>query len=131
MLALYMDHHVELAITRGLRRRGIDVLTAEQDGTKEYEDSALLDRATAMERILFTRDVDLLGEGSYRQANEIFFFGIVYAQQHDVSIGTCINDLETICRATVPTDVINQVFNSRFNSPRSIFLVRNNVTNPS
>lgn len=38
-LPLYMDHHVARAITDGLRARGLDVLTAEEDGTKEYEDS--------------------------------------------------------------------------------------------
>ena len=32
-LALYMDVHVPAAITRGLRRRSVEVLTAQEDGT--------------------------------------------------------------------------------------------------
>jgi hypothetical protein len=32
MLRLYMDVHVKAAITAGLRRRGIDVVTAQEDG---------------------------------------------------------------------------------------------------
>ena len=42
-----MDHHVQGAITRGLRARGIDVLTAEEDGTKRWPDDRLLDELAA------------------------------------------------------------------------------------
>jgi hypothetical protein len=31
MLRLYMDVHVKAAITAGIRRRGIDVVTAQED----------------------------------------------------------------------------------------------------
>ena len=44
-LSLYMDVHVPAAITDGLRRRGVDVLTSQEDGTREADDSELL-RAT-------------------------------------------------------------------------------------
>ena len=46
-LGFYMDHHVPSAITNGLRLRGVDVLTAHEDGTQRLEDPALLDRAGA------------------------------------------------------------------------------------
>ena len=46
-LALYMDVHVPSAVTEGLRRRGVDVLTSQEDGTREAKDEALLLRATA------------------------------------------------------------------------------------
>ena len=65
-LALYMDVHVPAAITRGLRRRGVDVLTAQEDGTTRLEDPDLLDRAGAVGRILFTRDEDLLAVAAER-----------------------------------------------------------------
>ncbi|MBI4454815.1 MAG: DUF5615 family PIN-like protein [Acidobacteria bacterium] len=42
---LYMDVHVRWAITDGLRRRGIDVLTVQEDGAQQLDDPALLDRA--------------------------------------------------------------------------------------
>ena len=41
-LALYMDVHVPAAITRALRRRGVDVLTAQEDGNARLPDPALL-----------------------------------------------------------------------------------------
>ena len=44
MLQLYMDVHVNAAITAGVQRRGIDVITAQEDGSRRFEDSLLLDR---------------------------------------------------------------------------------------
>ena len=45
-LAFYMDVHVRYAVTRELRLRGIDALTAREDGSEQLNDSELLDRAT-------------------------------------------------------------------------------------
>ena len=52
-----MDVHVPGQVTRGLRLRGVDVLTAQEDGTTTFPDPDLLDRATALGRVLFTQDI--------------------------------------------------------------------------
>ncbi|HEY4564743.1 MAG TPA: DUF5615 family PIN-like protein, partial [Thermoanaerobaculia bacterium] len=44
-LALYMDENVPRAITGGLRLRGIDVLTVQEDGLSGLADPEVLDRA--------------------------------------------------------------------------------------
>jgi hypothetical protein len=54
-----MDVHVPRAITDALKLRDIDVLTADEDGSRRLTDPELLDRATALARVLFTRDADL------------------------------------------------------------------------
>jgi predicted nuclease of predicted toxin-antitoxin system len=59
-LPLYLDHNVHGAITAGLRRRGIDCLTAQEDGMAQAGDPAILDRASRLQRVLFTHDDDLL-----------------------------------------------------------------------
>lgn len=59
-IRLYMDVHVPYAISFGLRLRKVDVVTSQEDGTTELEDSKLLDRATALGRGLFTQDTDFL-----------------------------------------------------------------------
>ena len=56
-VALYMDVHVPLAITEQLRRRGIDVLTAIEDGSATLDDDVLLERALELGRVLFTQDI--------------------------------------------------------------------------
>lgn len=109
MLALYMDHHVPRAINEGLRLRGIDVITAYEDGASDMDDSALLDRAGELGRALFTQDDDLLAEAVRRQREGIAFSGVVYGHQLRISIGTCINDLEIISKAGEPEDLTNRI----------------------
>ena len=87
MVAFYMDVHVKEAITRGLRRRGVDVLTAQEDGSARLDDSALLDRAAALNRLIFTQDGDFLIEANRRQTNGEYFVGVLYQHQQTTIIG--------------------------------------------
>jgi len=108
-LKLYMDHHVPRAITIGLRQRGVDVLTAFEDGTHELDDPDLLDRATAVGRVLFSRDDDLLAEATRRLRAGAPFGGVIYAHQQTVLIGQAIRDLALIATAGTLADVESQV----------------------
>lgn len=92
-----------------MKLRGLDVLTALQDGTTRLDDAALLDRATQLERVLFSRDDDLLAEAVLRQRKGIRFHGVVYAHQLRASIGTCIDNLETIAMASNTDEVVSQI----------------------
>ena len=60
MLRFYMDHHVHGGITAGLRTRGVDCLTLQEDGAGRFDDEAALSRATELERVLVTQDEDFL-----------------------------------------------------------------------
>ncbi len=104
-----MDHHVPRAITNGLRLRGVDVLTAYEDGTSELHDPELVDRATELERVLFTQDDDLLTEATQRQRQGQPFSGVIYAHQLRVSIGDCVRDLEVVVQAGDPEDMAGQI----------------------
>lgn len=108
-IALYMDQHVPRAITDGLRLRDVDVLTAYEDGTSEWDDPALLDRALTLVRALFTRDKDRLAEAKQRQQAQVTFYGLIYAHQLRASIGQCVRDLEVICKVREPHDLRDQV----------------------
>lgn len=104
---LYMDVHVRRAVTEGLRRRGVDVLTAQEDGAGEIGDAQLLDRATALGRVLFTQDDDLLREAKRRQQSGQTFSGVIYAHQLNVTVGQCVADLELIAQASEPHEWLN------------------------
>jgi hypothetical protein len=108
-IKFYMNQNVPKAITVGLRLRGVDVLTAQEDNASELEDPALLDRASELERVLFSQDDDLLAEAIKRQREGDFFHGVIYGHQLRVSIGICIRDLEIIAKAGEPEDLINRV----------------------
>lgn len=76
---LYMDVHVPFAMSTGLRLRGIDILTAPEDGAAKLKDAELLDRAAALGRVVFTRDKDFLREATSRQQAGLAFSGVIHA----------------------------------------------------
>ena len=78
----------------------VDVLTAREDGAAEFEDDLLLDRATELNRVLFSQDDDLLREANKRQQTGENFAGVIYAHQLNITVGQCIDDLELIATAT-------------------------------
>jgi hypothetical protein len=59
--------------------------------------------------LLFSQDEDLLAEAAERQASGVPFAGLGFARQMDVSIGTCVRDLELICHVLSPDEVVNRV----------------------
>ena len=97
------------AITFGLRLRGVDILTSQEDVTREMDDDVLLDRATALGRVLFSQDKDLLREAQKRQQSGESFGGVIYAPQLGVSIGQCTDDLELIAQCSEPDEWLNRV----------------------
>lgn len=82
-----MDHHVDAAITSGLQQRGVDVLTAYEDGAAEVEDEVLLARATQLGRVLFSQDADLLIVTDHWLTIGREFAGLVYAHQLGITMG--------------------------------------------
>lgn len=104
-VGLYMDENVHRAITSGLRLRGVDVTTAQEDGFGRTPDPEVLDRATELGRPLFSQDDDLVAEAHRRQAGGIPFSGVIYAHQIHVSIGDCVRDLELIALTAEATEL--------------------------
>lgn len=68
MWTFYADEHVQSGIVEGLRRRGIDVLTVQEDFREGAPDPEVVDRATELGRVVLTADADYLVEGVRRQA---------------------------------------------------------------
>jgi hypothetical protein len=108
-LSLYMDQHIPRAVTAGLRQRGLDVLTAYDDNTDQLPDDLLLERATALGRILFSQDQDLLIEARQRQHAGRAFGGIIYAHQLRISVGQCIDDLGLIAQTCSADELASRV----------------------
>ena len=109
MLAFYMDHHVHQSITDGLRRRGIEVITAFEDGHEREVDEALLERATALGRILVSQDDDILKIASHWQRSSREFAGVAYAIQQHIDIGGTIEYLELIAHLKTAEEMRNTV----------------------
>ena len=105
---LYTDVHIPMSITRALRRRGFDVLTAQDDLTTRLPDSDLLDRSMILGRILFTQDEDFLTEVAQRQRGGREHATVVYGHQFE-PIGRCIADLVIILEASTLEDSRNSL----------------------
>jgi predicted nuclease of predicted toxin-antitoxin system len=104
-----MDENVHGAITRGLRRREVDVLKVQEDDRSGITDPEVLARAAELRRLLFSQDDDLLAEAKTLQSQGISFPGVVFARQSRVGIGTCIRDLELIAKLGQIDEFKNQV----------------------
>lgn len=108
-VSLYMDEHIPKPITEELRRRGVDVLTVQEDNRQGTPDSDILNRAIELQRVIFSQDQDFLVEANLCQTERRSFTGVIYARQTRVSIGDCIRDLEIIAKASEPEDLANRV----------------------
>ena len=104
-----MDHHVRGAVTAGLRRRGIDVLTAFDDGRAQVSDEELITRATELGRVLFTQDDDFLAIADDWQRVGRHFAGVVYAHQLRATVGQIVADLHLILEASTAEELRNSV----------------------
>jgi hypothetical protein len=65
---LFFDHNLNQAPVHGLRLRGLDVVTAFEDGTHQLSDPDLLDRASPLGRLLVSSDTDQAIEARRRPA---------------------------------------------------------------
>jgi uncharacterized protein with PIN domain len=103
-IKFYTDEHVSGAVVRGLRQRGVDVLTLVEAGMLGASDEEHIVRARNESRIIFTQDEDFLR----MHAAAVTHAGIVYAPQQ-TSIGEIIRGLMLIYQVLDAEDMQGQV----------------------
>jgi predicted nuclease of predicted toxin-antitoxin system len=108
-VAFYMDVHIPEAISKGLRARGIKVVTTQEDQNHEMPDSDLLDRAFELGCILYTQDQDFFVIASERLRNQQTFTGIVYSKQQTLAYGQIIEELELIAQCCTFEELQNRL----------------------
>lgn len=106
---LYLDVHVPQAIAEQLRRRGVDVVHAAEEGTNRLEDDERLELAGQQRRVMVTQDIRfrVMAEDWQRQGR--WFAGLFYGHQLATSIGRWVADLELISMASEPSEWENSV----------------------
>jgi hypothetical protein len=107
-VALYLDIHVPQAITDQLRCRGVDVITAIEDGPDAVGDALLLDRVRDLGRVLFSQDIRFKALAEEWQRQGRTFSGFLFGHQLH-GIGPYVQDLELIAKASDPPDWVNVV----------------------
>lgn len=101
----YMDEHVHPGIVKALKKRGIDVLTAQQAGMLDVDDDEHLQLAASQGRVIFTQDDDFLDE---QWTGKINHNGIAYTHQ-STPMGQIIEGLILIYEAITEEEMKNHV----------------------
>lgn len=100
----YTDEHIPKAVIRGLRQRGIDVVTTPDAGNMGMDDQAHLGFASAEGRVLVTQDDDFLKLAASGESHA----GIVFAPQQ-ISIGDFIQGLMLIAQVMEAEEMIDSI----------------------
>ncbi len=103
-IKFYTDEHVAKAVIRGLRQRGVDVLTVPEADLLGASDEAHVQRARTEGRVIFTQDDDFLR----LHAIGIEHAGIVYAPQ-TMSVGEIIRGLILVFQVLDAEEMHGQV----------------------
>lgn len=99
-----MDEHIPKAVTEGLRRRGVDVVTVQELGLQAADDKRHLERAAEEGRVVFTQDADFLR----LHAVGVVHRGVVYASQQ-TPVPHMLRSLMLIHDVLTPDDMIRHV----------------------
>ncbi len=95
----YSDENVPLAVSRAIKKRGIDILTAKDTGMLHQEDKAQLSFAISEKRAVITHDSDFLN----LIAKETHYGLLFFTKQ--VEIGQAIEEIERIYLAYTAEDL--------------------------
>lgn len=100
-----MDVHVHSAITAGLRRRGVEVLTCQQAGLDRADDESILAYALANNWVVFSQDDDFL---KICATPDLKHNGLVYSHKRN-PISRILSGLVLICEVLEPEEMANHI----------------------
>ncbi len=101
MIRFHLDQHVDFAVARGLRVRGIDVTTTAEAGLQDASDDEHIAYALSHNRVIFTRAQDFLR----KHAAGVEHAGMVYSKQGVHSIGKIVQFLELMNQCLTSNDM--------------------------
>jgi len=108
-LRFFFDECADEDVGRGLRRRGVDVVTASELGRKALSDDDRLELVERAGRVIYTTDRHTLVLVSRWLENRIEFPGVDYHAQGTLSRGQAIRALLLLNEVYDPPDMVNRV----------------------
>ena len=104
-IRFYLDENIDNAIAKGLRLRGIDVLTTPEAEHMSWDDEDHLAFALAENRVFVTQDTDFLVLAS----QEIAHAGIAYYHPQSRTIKEILFEPRLLYEALTGEEMRNQV----------------------
>ncbi len=108
MLTGLADAHVKSGIVDGLRRQGMDIVTAQELGQSLANDEYLLVLATQASRLMLTNDADFLRLHAQWMLSGRHHCGIVYWAQN-MGIGVALRRIMQYVLSTAPQEAADKV----------------------
>lgn len=105
MITFHLDQHIDYAIARGLRLRGIDVTTTAEARLQDASDEQHVAYALESKRVIFTQDADFIRIHSRGELHA----GIVYCKQGTRSIGEIVQFLELLSQCADHTEMMGRL----------------------
>ena len=109
MLRYLADEGFRHAITRQLRARGVDVVTAQDAGLVSKPDPEILEWAARQERIVITSDVSTMPDHAYGRMHAGLPMPGVFVAHQNTGIGVIVEELHTIAACSADREWENQV----------------------
>ncbi|MFI5338413.1 MAG: DUF5615 family PIN-like protein [Candidatus Methylomirabilales bacterium] len=108
-LRFFFDECADEDVARGLRRRGIDVVTAAESERKELSDEDQLEFARRTGRVIYTTDRHFLTLVAEWLRKGIEFPGVAYHAQGGLTKGQATRTLLLLNEVLAPSDMVNRV----------------------
>ncbi len=108
-IRIYADESVNVAIAEGLKRRGLDVLSARDTGNLGLTDEKQMLFAEEEKAAIFTHDTDFLRLAAKWLGKQRTHYGVIYCHQKDYSVGECVRRLKFLTTMLTSEDMINHI----------------------
>jgi predicted nuclease of predicted toxin-antitoxin system len=108
-IRIYTDESVNTGVAEGLKRRGVDTLSARDSGNLGLTDEEQLIYASGEKATIFTHDTDFLRIAARWLEEGMPHHGVIYCHQKSYSIGECVRKLRMLTAVLTPEDMINHI----------------------
>ena len=108
-IRIYANESASVAIAEGLKRRGVDALSARDAGNLGLTDEEQLIYATKERMTILTHDTDFLQIASRWLEEGRTHQGIIYCHQKTYSIGECVRKLRMLTAVLSSEDMVNHI----------------------
>ena len=93
---IYVDENIDYRVVKGLKRRGVDIITVQETLNLAKSDEKQLEYAKSIDALFFTHDDDLLKIAKRWKNVGKTHNGIIFVHQTKLSVGEIVRKLRLL-----------------------------------